>query len=340
LQTLLKQTSFSVLSAHTKLSSNMSMVYIAIPAGIIAGIFLIRKLREFKWGWVRNISSLKGKIFIITGANTGLGFETAKALVKRQATVIMACRNLEKANEAITKIRAQTREGTVVALELDLASFDSIKSFSNKIKTTYPDFDCLINNAGLSVKDNQTTVENFELHFGVNHLGHFLLVDQLNDNIKNNESRIVVVSSKMHEKGAIDFENLGKFVERGGRFNNMYNNSKLMNFYHARELYKRGHDVHVLCPGLCHTDFFRNYNPKWYHYVMFSPIVLLFLRSARQGAQNIIFAATDATNTEEKNPVTGYMVADVKQVKSKVQFSEEVSEKLWVESAKMCNIQQ
>jgi NAD(P)-dependent dehydrogenase (short-subunit alcohol dehydrogenase family) len=317
----------------------MSYLYFAIPGGILAGLFCIRKLRELKWGWVRSNASLKGQIFVITGANTGLGFETAQILANRQATVILACRNLEKANEAINRIRRKTSEGTLIALELDLASFDSVRKFAQKIKTTYPDFDCLINNAGMSTKESLTTKENFELHTGVNHLGHYLLVDLLKDNIKSNNSRVVIVSSKMHEKGSIDFENFGKFVENAGsRFNNMYNNSKLMNFYHARELYKRDYDVQVLCPGLCHTDFFRNYNPRWYHYILFSPIVLLFLRSAKQGAQNIVFAATDAKNTDEKNPVTGWMIADVKQVKSKVKFSEEVSEKLWAESAKACSV--
>lgn len=105
------------------------------------------------------------------------------------------------------------------------------------------------------------------------------------DNIKKNNSRVVVVASKMHERGVIDFDNFGKFVEspKGERTNRLYNNSKLMNFYFAKELYKRGVDVHVCCPGLCNTDFFRAYDPKFYHYILFSPVILFFLRSAEQG---------------------------------------------------------
>ena len=194
----------------------------------------------------------------------------------------MACRNMQKANEAILNIRKETKEGELIPLELDLSSFDSIKQFASKIKESYPKFECLINNAGLAAVEPQYTKENFEIHYGVNHLGHFLLVDLLKDLILGNSSRVVVVASKMHEKAIIDFENLGKWTTSPGRMNMLYNNSKLMNVYFARELYTRGYDVHVLCPGLCHTDFFRDYNPKWYHYVMFSPVVWLMLRSAKQ----------------------------------------------------------
>ena len=244
---------------------------------------------------------LRGKVFIITGANTGLGYETARALAARQATVIMACRSMERAGEAIRRIRQHTPEGELIPIELDLASFASVRDFSEAIKSRYPSFDCLINNAGLAMQTPTFTKENYEVHYGVNHLGHFLLVDLLKDNIRANAARIVIVSSKMHERAKIDFDNLGKWVDRarGERTNSLYNNSKLMNFYHARELYKQGYNVHVLCPGLCHTDFFRSYNPKWYHYVLFSPIVLLFLRSARQ----VITTGTEIRSMRESNAI-------------------------------------
>lgn len=291
-------------------------------------------------GWIRNANSLKGKLFIVTGANTGLGFETTKALVARGATVILACRSTEKMNEAIKKIREYTKEGEMIPLELDLASFDSIKSFVAIIKEKYPVFDCLINNAGLAVQNNQSTKENIELHCGTNHIGPFLLTNLLLDKIKENNARVVIVSSKMHEKASIDFDNFGKFTEkpRGERTNHLYNNSKLMNFYFAKELYKRGVDVHVCCPGLCNTDFFRDYDPKFYHYILFSPVILFFLRSPEQGAQNIIYCATDDVNTEDKNPDKSYLVINLAQTKSKINLSDDISEKLWNESAKLCGI--
>jgi NAD(P)-dependent dehydrogenase (short-subunit alcohol dehydrogenase family) len=144
----------------------------------------------------------------------------------------------------------------------------------------------------------------------------------------------------MHERAKIDFDTLGKFVPKAPRerTNALYNNSKLMNFYFAKELYKQGFDVHVLCPGLCNTDFFRFFKPKFYHYILFSPVILWFMRSAEQGAQNIIFCATENENTEEKNPNKSFIIIDLKQTKSKVNLSEEISEKLWNESEKLCGL--
>lgn len=249
-------------------------------------------------------------------------------------------RNMEKAKEAIKKIRESTSEGELIPIELDLASFDSIKKFSEIIKEKYSVFDCLINNAGLAVQSNKSTQNNIELHTGTNHIGPFLLTNLLMDNIKSNNSRVVILSSKMHEKASIDFDNFGKFTEktRGERTNHLYNNSKLMNFYFAKELYKKGVDVHVCCPGLCNTDFFRDYDPKFYHYILFSPVILFFLRSPEQGAQNIIFCATENVNTDDMNPDKSYIVMNLKQTKSKINLTDEISEKLWSESAKLCEI--
>lgn len=316
--------------------------YFAIPVASVAVIYIIRRIRVWQWGRIRNRYSLAGKTYIVTGANTGLGFETTKALVNRDATVIMACRSLERADKAIGAIRKQTIKGTMIACHLDLASFESIVDFVQNIKENYPNFNCLINNAGLAMPDSkQTTAEGIELHFGTNHLGHFLLTRLLQDRIQANRARIVVVSSLLHQRGCIDFATLGKCVDKEGvisKANNLlYNNSKLANFYHARELYKRGFDAHVLCPGLCHTDFFRDYNPRWYHYIMFAPVVWLLLRSAEQGSENIVFAATDNVNTDEKNPATGYFIRNLKQTKSKVQFDDKIGTRLWTESEKFCS---
>lgn len=167
-------------------------------------------------------------------------------------------------------------------MQLDLSSFDAIKQFSTQIKTEFPRFDCLINNAGIATKTPQLVPgTGTDLTFATNHLGPFLLTELLRENIRANVSRIVVVSSMMHVRGKIEFETLGKCGDVK-QSKAAYQNSKLANFYFARELFKHGFDVHVLCPGLCHTDFFRDYNPRWYHYVAFAPIVWLMLRSAEQ----------------------------------------------------------
>lgn len=289
-------------------------------------------------GWVKNNSSLKGKVFIITGANTGLGFQTAKALTKRGATVVLACRDLLKANDAIANIRLEVNDAKITALPLDLESYDSIKSFCRDISREYPEFDCIINNAGLSVKEPFVTDEKIEVHTATNHLGHFLMINLLLDLIRKNNARVVVVSSKLYQKGKIDFENFGKLVD-SNKPKQLYANSKLMNFYFAKELYKKGIDVHVCCPGLCYTDLFRDYNFKFYHWIAFSPVILLFLRSAEQGAQNIIHCATDNENDAEKNPSNSYIVINLRQEKSNINLADDISEKLWIESKKLCRIE-
>lgn len=171
-----------------------------------------------------------------------------------------------------------------IPIELDLSLFESVQAFASKVQTLYPKFDCLINNAGLALRTNQTTTTGLELTFATNHLGHFLLTELLADSIRKHSSRIVVVSSLMHTRGHINLEKLGQIEDspQTKRTNVNYNNSKLANFYFARELYRKGFDAHVLCPGLCNTDFFRDYQPRWYHYVLFSPIVWLMLRSSKQ----------------------------------------------------------
>lgn len=320
--------------------SEVNYWYFVVPIASVAVIYLIRKIRVWQWGHISNKYSLAGKTFIVTGANTGLGFEATKALVERNATVIMACRSLEKADKAIGCIRKQTTNGTLVACSLDLASFESIVDFVQNIKSNYPNFNCLINNGGLAIPNSKLkTVDGIELHFGTNHVGHFLLTRLLQDNISANSARVVVVSSLMHQKGEIDFGTIAKCVDSYGSSGNnkLYNNSKLANFYHARELYKKGVDAHVLCPGLCHTDFFRAYDPRWYHYILFSPVVWLMLRSAKQGAENIVFCATDNVNTDTENPGTGYLVRNLTQTKSKMQFDDLIGSRLWIESEKLCS---
>lgn len=158
------------------------------------------------------------------------------------------------------------------------------------VRTKYPEYHCIINNAGLALKNTHYTDNGtLEMHFAVNHLGPFYLTRQLTENFQLVTPRIVIVSSLMHEKGRIDFNNLGLIRTGLERRNQFYNNSKLANFYFGRELHRRGFNVHVLCPGLCNTDFFRDYKPKWYHYVIFAPIVWLMLRSAKQVIIKLLF---------------------------------------------------
>lgn len=124
--------------------SDINYWYIVVPVASVALVYLIRKFREWQWGHIRDKYSLAGKTYIVTGANTGLGFETTRFLCERNATVIMACRSIERADKAIGLIRKKTTNGTLIACNLDLGSFDSIVDFVENIKTNYPNFHCLV----------------------------------------------------------------------------------------------------------------------------------------------------------------------------------------------------
>ena len=143
---------------------------------------------------------------IITGANTGIGLETAVDLAKRNARVILACRSVERGETAAIEVRKRSGNDDVVFVQLDLASLDSVRKFAAKILEEEPRIDTLINNAGvMALPERKLTQDGFEMQFGTNHLGHFLLTNLLLDRIKEALlARIINVSSSVHKMGSID----------------------------------------------------------------------------------------------------------------------------------------
>ncbi|HEX2907078.1 MAG TPA: SDR family NAD(P)-dependent oxidoreductase, partial [Phototrophicaceae bacterium] len=126
-----------------------------------------------------DIPDQTGRVAIVTGANTGIGWETARALAQKGAMVILACRNLQKANPAADQIRALNPAGQVVVLPLDLADLDSVRAFAATFRQTYDRLDLLINNAGIMNTPYARTPQGFEQQFATNHLGHFALTGLL-----------------------------------------------------------------------------------------------------------------------------------------------------------------
>jgi len=177
----------------------------------------------------------KGKIAVVTGANSGLGFFTSRALAFKGAKVIMACRNMEKGEKARHRLMA---EGAIVEPEvwqLDLASLESVRQFAQKFSGSGNRLDLLINNAGLMAIPYQRTEDGFEMQFGVNHLGHFALTALLWPHLTEaGQSRVVQVSSLAHYMGKIRFEDLhwGKGYKKWGA----YGMSKLANLLFVHEL--------------------------------------------------------------------------------------------------------
>ncbi|HUS85689.1 MAG TPA: oxidoreductase [Bacteroidales bacterium] len=185
-----------------------------------------------------NIPDQTGKIVIITGANSGIGFEAARQMAGMGAHVILSCRSIEKGMNALKMIKRKDPDCTVELMKLDLAGQSSIRGFSDEFKSRYKNLDILINNAGIMATPRRLTEDGFELQFGTNHLGHFSLTGLLLERLlKTPGSRIVTVTSVAHFKGKIDFNDIN--MER--RYSRMgaYRRSKLANLLFAYELHRR-----------------------------------------------------------------------------------------------------
>lgn len=185
------------------------------------------------------IPSQQGKRILITGSNSGLGYETAKAMYEQGAEVIVACRNVEKGKAAIQQIEQESAgNGSLNVMQLDLASLSSIKAFISEFLSRFDQLDTLINNAGIMALPFARTSDGFESQFGTNHLGHFALTGPLLPLLeKSTEPRIVVVSSLANRLGYINFNNLN--AESSYLRWVAYCQSKLANIIFAKELQKR-----------------------------------------------------------------------------------------------------
>ncbi|MEJ2747400.1 MAG: SDR family NAD(P)-dependent oxidoreductase [Anaerolineae bacterium] len=187
---------------------------------------------------VDDIPDQSGKVAIVTGANSGIGYETARALAHKGATTILACRNEQKGQAAVEKIQNEQPKGTAVLMHLDLADLDSIHAFADNFKAQYQRLDLLINNAGVMIPPYGKTADGFEQQFGINHLGHFALTGQLLDLLRHTpEARVVTVSSMMHLRGEINFADLNS--EKNYNRSAAYAQSKLANLLFTYELQRQ-----------------------------------------------------------------------------------------------------
>ena len=232
-----------------------------IAATTIIGLFLIRLYRKWIAGGVcTSQAKLDGKTVIITGANSGIGLETAVDIAKRNARVILACRSVERGKAAVADVRKRSGNNNVVFVQLDLGSLASVRTFAAKILEDEPRIDILINNAGVMMIPKRTlTPDGFEMQFGVNHLGHFLLTNLLLDRIKETpRARIVNLSSSAQGymfAGKFDFDNMN--CEHSYGPVTAYCASKLANVLFTRSLAKRlestGVTTNAVDPGAIKT---------------------------------------------------------------------------------------
>ena len=186
-----------------------------------------------------NVPDQSGRTAIVTGANTGLGYETARVLAARGAQVVIAVRDTAKGESAAAKIKAATAAAKVEVVALDLSSLDSVRAAADQLGSAHPRIDLLINNAGVMYPPKQTTADGFELQFGTNHLGHFAFTGLLLENVLAvDDSRVVTVASIAHRNQAkIHFDDLQ--WDRSYNRVAAYGQSKLANLMFSYELDRR-----------------------------------------------------------------------------------------------------
>lgn len=249
--------------------------------------------------WTENdVPDESGRLAIITGSNTGLGYDTARVLAARGAHVVMAVRDTAKGEAAAARIRNLTRGAEVTVHKLDLGSLASVKQAGAELASAYPRIDLLINNAGVMYPPKQTTADGFELQFGTNHLGHFALTGLLLGNLLPVEgSRVVVVASIAHNiKAKIDFDDLQWEKRKYDRVAS-YGQSKLANLMFTYDLQRRlaaakAKTIAVAAhPGVAATELVRHIPGAGLPGVNWLSSKLL--NSAEMGALPTLRAATD-----------------------------------------------
>ncbi|MEJ2050255.1 MAG: SDR family oxidoreductase [Calditrichota bacterium] len=272
------------------------------------------------------------RIVLITGATSGIGKETARALVEKGFQVILVSRNEAKLKKTSVELEKSSKNTSIDTILCDLSSQESIRQLSDTIHTKYDRIDVLINNAGLIIAPRRTTVDGLEYTFALNHLGYFLLTGLLLDLLKAGKSaRIVNVSSRAHQRGHIYFEDL--MLEKNYTAMKAYSQSKLANVLFTYELAGRlegtGITVNCLHPGVVRSNFGMEL-PGLMKTAML--IARPFFLNPSQGAQTSIYLASSSGVAD----ITGkYFVKKQEVSSSPESYDEEIARRLWEVSEKL-----
>jgi len=279
---------------------------------------------------------MRNKICLITGANAGIGKNTALGLAKLGARVVMVSRNKERGEKALKDIASESGNENIDLLTADLASFASIRKLAEEIRSRYDKLDVLINNAGTFVTELQYTEDKIEMQWGVNHLAPFLLTHLLMDTLKKADSaRIVNVSSRVHFRGSIHFDDLDLITRYDGL--KAYSQSKLANVLFTYELAERlegtGITANCLHPGGVRTHFVNKnasgiYKVGW---ILMKP----FMISPSKGAETSVYLAS----SEEVEGFTGkYFVRCRPRRSSRKSYNKAVARRLWEVSEELVGL--
>ncbi|XP_054152561.1 retinol dehydrogenase 12-like [Oppia nitens] len=281
---------------------------------------------------------LTGDVAVVTGANTGIGKETAYQLSLRGATVIIGCRNIEKGEDAVNDIKGRNESADIILLKLDLASLKSVRQFAQNVAQQVRKVDIIVNNAGVMMCPEWKTTDGFEMQFGTNYLGHFLLTMHLLPLLKKSVSaRVINISSLAHMIGRINFENIN-MVNGSYQPFKAYAQSKLALILFGRELARRlgseskikTYSVH---PGHTFSELGR-YDDMVGMIYKLGKIVFL---NPEMGSQTTLFCALDETLDNE----TGFYYVNCARVNGMVSAAKDdiSGEKLWDLSCDLVNLE-
>ena len=289
-----------------------------------------------------NVPDQSGKTFFVTGANTGLGFETSRVLANKGARVLLGCRNANKASDAIARIKAGQPSADVIHVALDLGDLASIEAAA-KVVLMEPRLDGLINNAGIMMTPYGLTKDGFEQQFGVNHLGHFALTGHLLPLLeKSKGARIINTSSNGHKMGEMAWDDLKAETRYSPTFR--YGMTKLANLLFTLELSKRLAEAKssvlavTVHPGGADTELGRHIGMAKF----LQPLLRPFLNSALQGAWPTLMGATwpDAQPNHYYGPSgLGELTGPAKIVKGNARSQDpERARKLWEVSEELTGV--
>ncbi|XP_063062753.1 retinol dehydrogenase 12 [Engraulis encrasicolus] len=296
----------------------------------------MHSIRNFFCGQWSSTERLDEKTVIITGANTGIGKETARDLAKRGARIIMACRDMERGEAARKEIAEDSGNQNIVLKRLDLSNTKSIREFAELINKEEQQLNILINNAGVMLCPFSKTADGFEMQIGVNHLGHFLLTFLLLDLLKRSApARVVNVASVAHTwVSGIQLDDINS--EKAYNARRAYGQSKLANILCTRSLAKRlqgsGVTVYSLHPGVVQTELWRHLSaPVQVAVRVFSP----FTKTSVQGAQTSVYCAVEPALEKD----SGDYYSDCAPARcSRAAKDDEMAEKLWELSCQLLGI--
>ena len=278
------------------------------------------------------MTTMQGRICLITGGTSGIGKSAAQALTRMGASVVIVGRNPEKTRQVAEELRSATGS-KVDSLIADLSSQQEVRRLASEFQGKYSQLHVLLNNAGATFRTRQLSVDGIEMTFALNHLAYFLLTNLLLDTLRASApARIINVSSDAHSGGKIEFDNLQG--ERSYSSFGPYGNSKLANILFTKELARRlegtGVTSNALHPGLTSTGFGRN-NPGFLMTIM-RAVIPLIARSPEKGAQTSIYLAS----SPEVQSITGEYFVNCRVAKTAPQAADmAVAKRLWDVSARM-----